>query len=183
MPKSAKINLVFVKEFLKTNPMFDRFGIETDKPYAISKLPPELKFAVDHKHYKLIMYCADSIFLDEKSIRKLFDMRRNAVFIFTFSVANPQSYRNIFNSWSHVRISIDLRHFPIILVGCTDPTMESLGTSNEPPITFEICKQLARRINAVKYLECFGSDETEFQNIFEEVVSAWILHSEFQRKT
>ena len=184
MSKSAKINVVFFKQFVDTNPIFDWFGIKTNQLYDFSKSTTETKFAVDHKHYKLIMYGAnDSIFLDEKFYRKLFDMRRNTVFIFTFLVAESQSYRNILDSWSFARISIDMSHFPIILVGCTDLRPELLRASNEPPITFEMGKQLARRINAVKYLECLSSDKTEFQNIFEEVVSAWILHSEFKRKT
>ena len=185
MPKSAKINVVFVKQFAETKPIFDWFGIsETDSFPDFSKAKHVVKFAVDHKHYKLTMYDADKhTFFREKSIRKLFGMRRNTVFIFTFSVAKSHSYRNILNSWSIGRTTIDFRHFPIILVGCTDPIAEPLGTSSEPPITFEMGKQLARRINAVKYLECSSYNQTEFENMFEEVVSAWILHSEFKRKT
>ena len=182
MPKSVKINVVFFKEFGETNPIFHRFGIQT----GINTLEstPVLKFAVDHKHYKFTMYGAILYPISSKKrIRKFFDMRRNTVLIFTFPVAIPQSYRKIFKFWLNGKKNIDFRHFPIILVGCTDPVAELLGTSSEPPITFEMGKQLARRMKAVKYLECLSSDETEVENIFEEVVSAWILHSEFKRKT
>ena len=184
MPKSIKINVVSLNQFEETNPIFDRFRTETDKYSALWKLTPVVKFAVDHKHYKLMLYAAnDFTFLDKKSIRKLIDMRRNTVFIFSFLIAESQSYRNILDSWSIGKTSIDFSHFPIILVGCTNPRPELLGTSSEPPITFEMGKQLARRMKAVKYLECLSSDETEVENIYEEVVSAWILHSEFKRKT
>ena len=75
---------------------------------------------------------------------------------------------------------------PIIVVGTkTDfrNDLKTLLSQENHPVTYEMGEQLARKIKAVKYLECSSSDETDIEKVFEEAIWALIRRFEEERKT
>ena len=118
------------------------------------------------------------------------------VVVFTFSVVNPATFHANKSSFLDNLKSQSFRNFPynslppiIILVGTdtdlrSDPkTSNNLLKQEEQPITYEMGKQLAREIKAVKYLECSSSVGTGIEKVFEEVVWASLRRFEQDRKT
>ena len=71
-----------------------------------------------------------------------------------------------------VRTKIDLSNDP-----------ETLSNQGNDSVTYEMGEQLARKIKAVKYLECSSSDATEIEKGFEEAVWVLLCRFEGQRKT
>jgi len=98
--------------------------------------------------------------------------------LFIFSVVQPLNFKIIKEKIKLMNLS------SIIIVGYqTDlrnhsKTLRKLSKRKEQPITFEMGAQLARDLDAVKYLECSSSDDTEIQKVFEEAVWTLLRHKE-----
>ena len=109
------------------------------------------------------------------------------VFLFCFSLIDPDSYENICNDcFPDVR-----RHCPntpIILVGTKldlledEVTLEDLKQKNISPITTAEGVKLAREINAVTYMECSSLTGKGVNEVFEEAVIAVMNHKELPKK-
>ena len=81
------------------------------------------------------------------------------VFLVCFSVVNPVSYENVLAKWIP-EVSHFCPNVPQILVGTKldlrdDPVIrDKLSNQNQTPITTEQGNELARKIKAIKYMEC-----------------------------
>jgi len=101
---------------------------------------------------------------------------------FVLSVVRPRNFKLIYD-----KIKILTLSSIIVLVGYqTDlrnnsEILKKLSERNEQPITFEMGEQLARDLDAVKYLECSSSDDTEIQKVFEEAVWTLLRQKEQER--
>jgi len=97
------------------------------------------------------------------------------VFLLCFSVISPVSFENVSAKWYP-----ELMHFcpdvPFILVGTkmdcrNDPgELEKLKGGNQSPITHEGGAELARKLKAIKYLECSAKTQEGLKDVFDEAV-------------
>ncbi|KAI9209339.1 GTP-binding protein rho1 [Polychytrium aggregatum] len=93
------------------------------------------------------------------------------VILICFSIDSPDSLDNVTEKW----IS-EVIHFcpglPIILVGCkkdvrnNPKVIEELRKSNQAPIPYEKGAEVARKINAYKYLECSALTQEGVKDVF-----------------
>lgn len=108
------------------------------------------------------------------------------VFLVCFSVTNPVSFENVTSKWYP-----EVIHFcpevPQILVGTkldlrNDPsTLEKLKSLGQSPISVEQGTDLAKKIKAVKYLECSAKTGENLKTVFDEAVKA-VLFAPKRRK-
>ncbi|KAJ1990727.1 GTP-binding protein Rho1 [Dimargaris cristalligena] len=102
------------------------------------------------------------------------------VILICFAVDSPDSLENVQEKW----IS-EVIHFcsglPIILVACkvdlrNDPrTIEELTKNHQSPVTEQQGMDVARRINAYKYLECSAKTNQGVREVFEHATRAALL--------
>ena len=108
------------------------------------------------------------------------------VFLICFSVVSSVSYDNVLAKWYP-----ELMHFcpdvPYILVGTKldlreDPaTLEKLRASGQTPVTTAKGEELAKKIKAVKYLECSAKTEANLKNVFDDAVKS-VLFTKKKKK-
>eukprot|EP01119_Soliformovum_irregulare_P006752 TRINITY_DN19181_c0_g1_i1.p1 TRINITY_DN19181_c0_g1~~TRINITY_DN19181_c0_g1_i1.p1 ORF type:complete len:192 (-),score=37.19 TRINITY_DN19181_c0_g1_i1:93-668(-) len=99
------------------------------------------------------------------------------VFLLCFSIISPVSYENVTAKWYP-----ELMHFcpdvPFILVGTkcdirADPAeLEKLRAQGQSPITTEQGNELAKKLKAIKYMECSAKLQTNLKDVFDEAVRA-----------
>eukprot|EP01095_Lingulamoeba_sp_RSL-Kostka_P008999 TRINITY_DN306_c1_g2_i8.p2 TRINITY_DN306_c1_g2~~TRINITY_DN306_c1_g2_i8.p2 ORF type:complete len:193 (-),score=73.54 TRINITY_DN306_c1_g2_i8:782-1360(-) len=99
------------------------------------------------------------------------------VFLVCFSVTNPVSFENVTSKWYP-----EVIHFcpdvPQILVGTKldlrndSETIEKLKSQNQEAITGEKGQELAKKIKAIKYLECSAKTGENLKTVFDEAVKA-----------
>jgi len=76
---------------------------------------------------------------------------------------------------------------PYILVGTkldlrNDPaTLEKLKSSNQAPVTTQKGEELARKIKAIKYLECSAKTEENLKMVFDEAVKSVLFSKKKKR--
>ena len=116
--------------------------------------------------------------------------RNDDVVLFVFSVVEPESFNAISND---LFLEMQRYNWPestplTMLVGNQTSlrndteTLKNLSKQGKQPISYEMGKQLAREIGAVKYLECSSSDGTGIENVFEELVWASLRRFEEERR-
>jgi Ras-related C3 botulinum toxin substrate 1 len=101
------------------------------------------------------------------------------VFLICFSVISPNSFENVRAKWHPevlhhcpnarclvVGTKIDLRNDVSIL--------QQLKRKNMEPINYQMGQQLAKDINAVKYMECSAFTQKGLKEVFEEGIRAVI---------
>ena len=121
--------------------------------------------------------------IDLEDTGLLLRRKKASTILFVFSVVDFDSYSAITNKL--VQKTLSKRHYeyfgnfyipPIILVGYEADLRDDAATWNKlskqglQPITYEMGEELARKINAVRYLECSCSDTPEINNVFEAAV-------------
>jgi len=99
------------------------------------------------------------------------------VFLVCFSVVNPVSFENVTAKWYP-----EVIHFcpevPQLLVGTKldlrndDAVLEKLKGQGLSPISTEQGHELAKKIKAVKYLECSAKTSQNLKMVFDEAVKA-----------
>jgi small GTP-binding protein len=99
------------------------------------------------------------------------------VFLVCFSVVNPVSFENVSAKWYP-----EVMHFcpevPQLLVGTKmdlrrdEGTLKKLRDANQVPITYEQGLELARKIKAIRYMECSAKTGEALKNVFDEAVKA-----------
>jgi len=104
------------------------------------------------------------------------------VFLVCFSVVNPVSYENVSSKWIP-----ELIHFcpdvPSILVGTKidlrgeESALEKLRKQGQQPTTPEQGHQLAKKIKALKYLECSAKTGENLKQVFDEAVKAVLFNT------
>eukprot|EP01121_Diplochlamys_sp_Union-15-3_P009695 TRINITY_DN264_c0_g2_i2.p1 TRINITY_DN264_c0_g2~~TRINITY_DN264_c0_g2_i2.p1 ORF type:complete len:204 (+),score=39.47 TRINITY_DN264_c0_g2_i2:32-613(+) len=105
------------------------------------------------------------------------------VFLICFSVVNPVSYENVQSKWYP-----EIMHFcpdePIILVGTKidlrndQNTIDKLKAANQMPINQAKGEELAKKIKAIKYLECSAKTEENLKMVFDEAVKSVLFKNQ-----
>ena len=109
------------------------------------------------------------------------------VFLFCFSLIDPDSYENICND-CFPDVSLYCPNTPIILVGTKvdlledEVTLEDLKQKNISPISTAEGVKLATEINAAAYMECSSLTGKGVKEVFEEAVIAVLDHKELPKK-
>ncbi len=94
-----------------------------------------------------------------------------------FSVINQASYDNAESKWSP-EIRKHSAHTPVILCGTKidmrkdSRTLQSLQAKGASPISKEQGEQLAKRIGAIKYVECSAKTREGLKEVFDEAILA-----------
>uniref|UniRef100_A0A915PKY6 Uncharacterized protein n=1 Tax=Setaria digitata TaxID=48799 RepID=A0A915PKY6_9BILA len=101
------------------------------------------------------------------------------VFVLCFSIVAPVSFDNVLTKWIP-----EIRHncpdAPILLIGTKldlrdDPeTLRQLNADGKQPVSKSQGQKVAKRIRAVKYLECSALTQQGLKAVFEEAVRAVI---------
>ena len=89
------------------------------------------------------------------------------VILLCFSVTSKLSFANVRQKW-FPEISRYCANAPIILVGTC------IEARDKDSITYEQGQDMAKQINAVKYLECSAKTQVGVKNVFYEAVCAII---------
>jgi len=99
------------------------------------------------------------------------------VFLICFSVVNPTSFENVTSKWYP-----EVQHFcpniPIILVGTKfdlrsdEKTISKLKEGGQQPISQEQGEDLAKKLKAVKFIECSAFTGHNLKLVFDEAVKA-----------
>ncbi|KCV68576.1 Ras-like C3 botulinum toxin substrate 2 [Fonticula alba] len=99
------------------------------------------------------------------------------VFLICFSIVNPSSYENVRSKW-FPEISHHSPKTPIIVVGTKLDLREDVDTisrlkeKRQAPTTYQQGLQIAKEIDAVKYLECSALTQKGLKNVFDEAIRA-----------
>jgi len=99
------------------------------------------------------------------------------VFLLCFSIISKASFENVLTKWAP-----EVRHHcpqaPILLVGTKvdlreDPgNVQMLKAKGQDPVTYEQGLNLAKQIQAVKYMECSALTQKGLKNVFDEAIRA-----------
>ena len=100
---------------------------------------------------------------------------RVSLIIAIYSIVDPDSYDCIRNSWNLSLLNYCHPNTPVILVGCnvdqrTKTEDLTKQAKQRETISEKMSLQLARRIKAVKFLECSGYDVTYSKSINQNLV-------------
>eukprot|EP01100_Stratorugosa_tubuloviscum_P005687 TRINITY_DN252_c1_g3_i1.p1 TRINITY_DN252_c1_g3~~TRINITY_DN252_c1_g3_i1.p1 ORF type:complete len:196 (-),score=104.66 TRINITY_DN252_c1_g3_i1:104-691(-) len=97
------------------------------------------------------------------------------VFLVGFSVVSPASFENVKSKWVP-----EIRHHcpttPIILVGTKidlrddKDTLSRLAEKKQAPISIDQGNQLAKEVNAVKFMECSALTQRGLKDVFDEAI-------------
>ncbi|KAJ8021842.1 Cdc42-like [Holothuria leucospilota] len=102
---------------------------------------------------------------------------QTAVFLVCFSVVSPSSFENVKEKWQP-EITRHCPSTPFLLVGTKidlrdDSTViDRLHRDNQKPITVEQGENLAKELEAFKYVECSALTQEGLKNVFDEAILA-----------
>jgi len=109
------------------------------------------------------------------------------VFLICFSLVNPVSFENVSAKWYP-----EVMHFcpevPQILVGTKldarsdQALLEKLKSQGQKPVTTEQGQELARKIKAVKYMECSAKTSEGLKAVFDEAIKAVLFQKRKKKK-
>lgn len=108
------------------------------------------------------------------------------VFLLCFSVVNPTSFENITHKW-YPEVSHHCPGVPIILVGNKidlreDPaTLQYLAESKRVPVTKTQGLAVAKKITAVKYMECSAKSGKGLKDVFTTAAEVVVSPEIFQQ--
>jgi len=97
------------------------------------------------------------------------------VFLLCFSIISQSSYENVQSKW-YPEVSHHCPNTPIILVGTKSDlrndqqTMQKLQEKGMTPVSIEQGQQLAKQINAVKFMECSALTQNGLKAVFDEAI-------------
>jgi len=109
------------------------------------------------------------------------------VFLICFSLVNPVSFENVSAKWYP-----EVMHFcpevPQILVGTKldarsdQALLEKLKSQGQKPVTTEQGQELARKVKAVKYMECSAKTSEGLKSVFDEAIKAVLFQKRKKKK-
>ena len=132
---------------------------------------------VAHKKYKLLdapwlveYYETMAYYLLTKDIFN-YDFLVSLIIV-VYSAVDPESYEYVRKCWNLSFIKYCNPTTPVILVGCNSDQSKEIekSTKQKQTISEEMGMLLARRIKAVKFLECSGYDVTDLESINQNLV-------------
>jgi len=105
------------------------------------------------------------------------------VFLIAFAVINPPSYENVLSKWYKELETqppgvFDITTIPIILVGTKmdlrddEMFLKQLTDKGLSPKKYEDGEEMAKKINAKKYLECSAKTQKGVKTVFDEAIRA-----------
>lgn len=109
------------------------------------------------------------------------------VFLICFSIISPASFENVRAKW-YPEVSHHCPNTPIVLVGTKvdlrdeEETKEALKSKNLTPLTYAQGLQMAKEINAVKYLECSALTQKGLKTVFDEGIRAVLTPPKTKKK-
>ncbi|KAJ2336512.1 Rho GTPase protein rac1, partial [Coemansia sp. RSA 2681] len=109
------------------------------------------------------------------------------VFLVCFSLVSPPSFENVRSKWSP-EISHHAPNIPCILVGTKldlreeKETLDKLREKRMMPITYPQGLQMAKEINAVRYLECSALTQKGLKGVFDEAIRAVLSPTQPQKR-
>ncbi|XP_067889102.1 rho-related GTP-binding protein RhoG-like [Heterodontus francisci] len=109
------------------------------------------------------------------------------IFIICFSICDPSSFDDVWNDW-YPEVKRHRPNVPVLLVGTKkdlrhDPaTVLSLLKRELAPVSYQQGASLARKIKAVKYVECSALLFEGVVDVFEEATRA-VLHRNHNKRT
>jgi small GTP-binding protein len=112
---------------------------------------------------------------------------QTGVFLICFSLVSPPSFENVKTKW-YPEITHHAPNTPIILVGTKldlredRETVEKLRERRQSPISYSQGLQMAKDINAVKYLECSALTQKGLKTVFDEAIHAVLSPQATQKK-
>jgi len=109
------------------------------------------------------------------------------VFLICFSLVNPVSFENVSAKWYP-----EVMHFcpevPQILVGTKldarndQATIERLKNQGQKPVSTEQGQELARKIKAVRYMECSAKTNEGLKAVFDEAIKAVLFQKRRKKR-
>ena len=108
------------------------------------------------------------------------------VFLICFSLISPASFENVRAKW-YPEITHHAPNTPIILTGTKldlreeKETLEKLREKKLSPITYQQGLQMAKEINAAKYVECSALTQKGLKSVFDEAIRV-VLTPPVQKK-
>ncbi|XP_039878975.1 cell division control protein 42 homolog [Simochromis diagramma] len=106
-----------------------------------------------------------------------FNYLQTDILLLCFSVVSPSSFKNITEKWVP-EISHHCPGTPFLLVGTQvhlrddSDTLEELAQRNQHAVTFTSGEEVARKLKAVKYVECSAETQEGLKNVFDEAILA-----------
>lgn len=110
------------------------------------------------------------------------------VFLICFSIISPASYENVRAKW-YPEVSHHCPNTPSILVGTKLDLREDNGTiamlkdKNMMPLTYPQGLQMAKEINAVKYIECSALTQKCLKTVFDDAIRAVLSPQSSSKKS
>jgi small GTP-binding protein len=109
------------------------------------------------------------------------------VFLICFSLVNPVSFENVSAKWYP-----EVMHFcpevPQILVGTKldarndQAIVEKLRSQGQKPVSGEQGQELAKKIKAVKYMECSAKTSENLKSVFDEAIKAVLFQKRRKKR-
>jgi len=109
------------------------------------------------------------------------------VFLICFSLVNPVSFENVSAKWYP-----EVMHFcpevPQILVGTKldarndQAIVEKLRSQGQKPVSVEQGQELAKKIKAVKYMECSAKTSEGLKSVFDEAIKAVLFQKRRKKR-
>jgi len=109
------------------------------------------------------------------------------VFLICFSLVNPVSFENVSAKWYP-----EVMHFcpevPQILVGTKldarndQAIVEKLRSQGQKPVSVEQGQELAKKIKAVKYMECSAKTSDGLKSVFDEAIKAVLFQKRRKKR-
>lgn len=104
------------------------------------------------------------------------------VFLLCFSITSPPSFDNVGKKW-YPEIKHHAPKVPFILVGTKldlrddKDTRERLNQKRQTPVTLDDGNNLAKDLNAYKYLECSALTQAGLKNVFDEAIRCVLMNA------
>jgi len=109
------------------------------------------------------------------------------VFLICFSIISPASFENVRAKW-YPEVSHHCPNTPVVLVGTKldlrddQDTNDLLAKKNLQPLTYAQGLQMAKEINAVKYLECSALTQKGLKTVFDDAIRSVLSPSKSTKK-
>ncbi|CAJ0627184.1 467_t:CDS:2 [Entrophospora sp. SA101] len=158
VPQSVRANSFFLREYIPT--VFDNYSAN---------------IAVDGNPISMALW--DTAGQEDYDRLRPLSYPQTDVFLICFSTVSQASFENVRTKW-YPEISHHCPGVSIILVGTKldlrddRDTLLKLRQKNQAPLTYPQGLQLAKDINAVRYMECSALTQKGLKSIFDEAVQA-----------
>ena len=138
-----------------------------------------MAFDVNYKDKLINLDLWDASGEDDFEQLRSISYQRADVCLIMFSIADTASFKNVSTKW-HREVRDHCSGVPIVLLGTKSDlrhdkeAIEQLKSKGQAPITYGQGLSIAKKINAIKYVECSALSTIGLNDVFEAVVGAAI---------